>query len=216
MMIKWNLDQAWAWFVLRDENAITQFADNTITAHNWYCADHHKLTKENAEEFCTAILKKNLTAWIGKTSVPNDDWKHYKIKIFTDHRSCITDGIEDIEGITFFSNDVMRVFPKEPIIKDFTTTKTISDHKIAYEQYLSERIEVYLKDKKLKRPYESWTKEESILKDRIGSGYNRDKFKNARTEIIKKFPYHDKKNLSCNDSVELREFITERYSKIRF
>ena len=215
-MVKWNLDQAWAWFVLRDEEVVATFSNYTITAYNWYKPENERLTVENGSEFCAAIAKGKVTAWIGKTRIPQDDWNHYKIETFERRRSWITDGVDNVEGVTFFADDAMKAFPKEPITKDFSGLKSSKDHEIAYEEYLFEQIVIYLQDKNLKRPYESWAKEEPILRERMGSGCNRDKFKSARIKAIKKFPHHNKKNLSHDECAELRGFITTHYSKTEF
>lgn len=93
--------------------------------------------------------------------------------------------------------------------KSFAAPKDAAAHEVAYRAYHDEQIALYMEEK-VQKPWVAQDKEEPVVSQRMGDGFDRAKFREARKKILAPYPGSGKTNLSANDHATLKAFITEQ------
>ena len=119
----------------------------------------------------------------------------------------------------FFQNYFVNVPPqallialglvKQPVSKSFSAPKNAMAHETAYRAYHNEQIDLYMQGK-IRKPWAAHDKEEPIISSRMGEGFNRKRFREARRKILAPYPNFGKTMLSSFDHEKLKTFISEK------
>lgn len=237
----WNLDQAIAWVMTREERIVALLKDGGIAllisypmdAPYYFHASEERPVKNFWKKFGKKtyadlldslrqgkLIAKGIREGYGdsQTIVP-DCWEDLTIKIPSLlERNSFSIAVSK-SGKRMFWTDIrlkksnlVKVFKRYPETLGNLMVKNQEDHKKAYIAYHENQISLYLSGS-IPKPWQSHEKEEVILKRTMGPGFNRQRFRDARTAILSYLPNSQKTRLSQKDHADMRDFLIKKRKK---
>jgi len=176
-----------------------------------------KFGRGTEKDFLAALKKGRIMAYgfengMGShvTKIEPDWWEDLEISSLTRPSNAVNKAGngEFWSRVRVEKREVVKVFKAHPRHNNFSASASAESHEKAYRKYNAEKNALYINGT-IKKPWDSQIKEDADLSQKMGSGFNRKKFREARKKVLAQYPHAHKTNLSQNDHNELKAFISK-------